>query len=214
MVNGSPPILPHNALQVALYARVSTDGQDPEVQLQALRAHAAHRGWEIIETFVDHGVSGRLERRPALDRMIKTAWVGQFQIIVVQRLDRLGRSLKHLVTLLSELQEKGVAVVSLKEQLDFSSSTGRLLFHVIAALAEFETALIADRVRAGLDRARMRGVRLGRPIAQAKPDEVAVLKQQGLSVPEIAKSLRCSRSTIKRRLREKQRFSLTESPLL
>ena len=89
-------------MKIALYARVSTDGQDPEVQLQALRAHAANRGWTIVEEFVDHGYSGAKEQRPALDRMIKAAWTGIFQAVLVWRFDRFARSVKHLITALEQ----------------------------------------------------------------------------------------------------------------
>src|SRR5215831_16909584 len=88
------------AMKVALYSRVSTNGQDPEVQLMALRTFAAQRGWDVVEEFVDHGYSGSKERRPALDRLMKAAWTGQFRAVVVWRFDRFARSVKHLVTAL------------------------------------------------------------------------------------------------------------------
>lgn len=189
-------------MNIALYARVSTEGQDPEVQLHALRAHATNRGWTIVEEFVDHGYSGAKERRPALDRLIKSAWTGTFQAVLVWRFDRFARSVKHLITALEQFRSLNISFISLQEQFDTSTPIGHVLFTIIGAMAQLERDIIRERVKAGLDRARSRGVRLGRPIAQAKPDEVAVLKQQGLSLPEIAKHLRCSRSTVKRRLRE------------
>ena len=189
-------------MKIALYARVSTDGQDPEVQLQALRGHAAHRGWSIIEEFVDHGYSGAKEKRPALDRMIKAAWTGTFQAVLVWRFDRFARSVKHLITALEQFRSLNINFISLQEQFDTSTPIGHAMFTIIGAMAQLERDIIRERVKAGLDRARTRGVRLGRPIASAKPDEVIDLKQQGLLVPEIAKRLHCSRSTVKRRLRE------------
>ena len=189
-------------MKIALYSRVSTDGQDPEVQLQALRAHAAQRGWPIVEEFVDHGYSGAKEKRPALDRMIKAAWTGTFQAVLVWRFDRFARSVKHLLTALEQFRSLNINFISLQEQFDTSTPIGHAMFTIIGAMAQLERDIIRERVKAGLDRARSRGVRLGRPTAQAKPDEVTDLKQQGLSVSEIAKRLRCSRSTVKRRLRE------------
>jgi DNA invertase Pin-like site-specific DNA recombinase len=189
-------------MKIALYARVSTEGQDPEVQLQALRAHATNRGWTIIEECIDHGFSGAKEKRPALDRMIKAAWTGTFQAVLVWRFDRFARSVKHLLAALEKFRSLNINFISLQEQFDTSTPIGQAMFTIIGTMAQLERDIIRERVKAGLDRARSRGVRLGRPVAQAKPDEVASLKEQGLSLPEIAKRLRCSRSTVKRRLRE------------
>jgi DNA invertase Pin-like site-specific DNA recombinase len=189
-------------MKIALYARVSTDGQDPEVQLHALRAHATQRGWTIVEEFVDHGYSGAKEKRPALDRMIKAAWTGTFQAVLVWRFDRFARSVKHLLTALEQFRSLKIHFISLQEQFDTSTPIGHVLFTIIGAMAQLERDIIRERVKAGLDRARSRGVRLGRPVASAKPNEVLALHREGLSLPEIARQLHCSRSTVKRRLRE------------
>lgn len=199
---GSDAIHPNRAAQIALYARVSTDGQDPEVQLQALRAHAQQRGWTIVEEFVDHGYSGAKEKRPALDRLTKAAWSGKFQAVLVWRFDRFARSVKHLIVALEQFRSLNINFISLQEQFDTATPIGHAMFTIIGAMAQLERDIIRERVKAGLDRARMRGIRLGRPVAPAKPDEVSILKQQGLSLPEIARQLHCSRSTVKRRLRE------------
>lgn len=201
-------------MKIALYARVSTDGQDPEVQLQALRAHATQRGWIIVEEFVDHGYSGAKEKRPALDRMMKAAWTGRFQAVLVWRFDRFARSTKHLITALEQFHSLNINFISLQEQFDTATPIGHAMFTIIGAMAQLERDIIRERVKAGLNRARQRGVRLGRPIAQAQPDEVAALRQQGLSLPEIAKRLHCSRSTAKRRLREALRSSAEVIPTL
>ena len=147
-------------MKIALYARVSTDGQDPEVQLQALRAHAANRGWTIVEEFVDHGYSGAKEQRPALDRMIKAAWTGTFQAVLVWRFDRFARSVKHLITALEQFRSLNINFISLQEQFDTSTPIGHAMFTIIGAMAQLERDIIRERVKAGLDRARTRGVRL------------------------------------------------------
>jgi DNA invertase Pin-like site-specific DNA recombinase len=192
-------------VKVALYARVSTDGQNPEVQLAALRAHAANRGWDIVEEFVDRGYSGAKERRPALDRMMKAAWSGQFRAIAVWRFDRFARSVKHLIAALEQFRSYKVEFVSLQEQFDTATPIGLAMFTIIGAMAQLERDIIRDRVKAGLDAARARGVRLGRPVAEAQPDEVARLRAEGLSFGVIARRLHCSRSTARRRLREASR---------
>src|SRR5690606_35357589 len=146
------------AMRTALYARVSTTDQDPENQLLELRAYAEARGWQARE-YVDHGVSGAKESRPALDTLLKDARRRRFDVLVVWRLDRLGRNLRHLVLYLYELQALGVAFVTLGEGIDTSSPAGRLQLHILLAMAELERARIAERVRAGVARARAQGRR-------------------------------------------------------
>ncbi len=146
--------------RAAIYARVSTLDQEPENQLQELRQYVQARSWTAQE-YVDHGVSGTKDRRPALDRLVADAKRLKVDTVVVWRLDRLGRSLKHLVTLLDELQALGVGFVSLGEGIDLQTPAGRLQLHILASLAQFERERIAERVRAGLARARANGQRLG-----------------------------------------------------
>ena len=163
--------------RAAIYARVSTLDQEPENQLAELRRYITARGWTAVE-YVDHGVSGAKERRPALDRLIRDARRRRFDVLISWRLDRLGRSLKHLIVLLDELAALGVAFVSLTEGIDATTPAGKLQMHILAAIAEFERARIAERVKAGLARARRNGRRLGRPrrrIAQTDIDRTAHL---------------------------------------
>jgi len=167
-------------MKIALYARVSTDGQDPEVQLAALRAHATQRGWEIVEEFVDHGFSGAKERRPALDRLMNAIWTGRFQAVLVWRFDRFARSVSHLLRALENFRALGIEFVSLSEQIDTSTPTGKMIFTVLGAVAELERSLIAERVRAGLRNARAKGKRLGRPSKQVNAGQVAALRAQGV----------------------------------
>jgi len=191
-------------VKVALYARVSTDGQDPEVQLGALRAHVANRGWQIVAEFVDRGFSGAKQRRPALDRLMRATWAGQFQGVLVWRFDRFARSVKHLVTALDTFRTLRVDFISLQEQFDTATPIGQAMFTIIGAMAQLEPDIIRERVKAGLAHAKARGVRLGRPAVIIATTQLLRLKSEGLSLGEIARRVRCSRSTVRRRLRAAQ----------
>ncbi len=185
--------------RVALYARVSTlNNQDPEMQLAELREYAGHRGWQIIEEYTDQGVSGCKESRPALNRLMSDACRRRFDAILVWKIDRFGRSLKHLVNSLAELAALGVAFVSLRDNLDLSTPSGRLMFQIIGAMAEFERALIQERVRAGLRNARAKGRRLGRPRVIVDASRIASLRAQGHSWAEIRTETGISKGTAQR----------------
>src|SRR5437867_1934126 len=186
--------------RAALYARVSTAEQSPESQLHDLRRHADARNW-VIEQFVDHGVSGTKSRRPGLDDLMKAARAREIDIVAVTKLDRLARSTHHLVTFGCELAALGVDLVVLDQQIDTTTPSGRLLFHLLAAFAEFERDLIRERVKAGLERAKAMGIRLGRPAARISEARLRMLQQQRLPIGKIARDLRVSRATVRRRLR-------------
>jgi len=182
-------------MKAALYARVSTLDQHTDNQLVELRRYVAARGWDARE-FVDHGVSGAKERRPALDSMVADAKRRRFDAVVVWRLDRLGRNLKHLITLIDELQALGIAFVSLGEGIDATTPAGKLQLHILAAIAEFERARIQERVRAGLARAKAQGKRLGRPAEDVPLDQLT--RVAGLKHADAAQRLGVSASTIRR----------------
>ena len=184
--------------RVAIYVRVSTTDQEPENQLQELRRYLDARGW-VAQEFIDRGVSGAVDRRPALDELVRDARRRRFDVVVYWRLDRLGRSLKHLVTLLDELQALGVAFVSLQEGIDATTPAGKLQMHILAAIAEFERARIAERVRAGIARAKWQGRLLGRPRVEVSADALASVA--GLSSRQAAVRLGVSATTV-RRLRQ------------
>ncbi len=187
--------------RVALYARVSTlNNQDPEMQLAELREYAARRGWQIVEEFVDQGVSGCRESRPALNRLMSDACRRRFDAILVWKIDRFGRSLKHLVNALAELAALGVAFISLRDNLDLSTPSGRLMFQIIGAMAEFERALTQERVRAGLRNARNKGKRLGRPRVVVDTFIIAALRAQGRSWAQIKEDIGVSKGTAQRAL--------------
>jgi DNA invertase Pin-like site-specific DNA recombinase len=149
-------------VRAAIYARVSTIDQHVENQLAELRHYTERRGWTAVE-YVDKGVSGAKDCRPALDEPLKAARRRRFDVLVCWRLDRLGRNLRQLILLLDELQALGIAFVTLGEGIDTSTPAGRLQLHILSAIAEFERARIQERVMAGLARARAQGRRLGRP---------------------------------------------------
>jgi DNA invertase Pin-like site-specific DNA recombinase len=182
-------------MKAAIYARVSTFDQKPENQLQELRRYVEARGWSVVE-YVDRGISGAKDRRPALDRLVADARRRRFDVLVCWRLDRLGRNLKHLITLLEEIQALGVAFVSLGEGIDCTTPAGKLQLHILAALAEFERARIAERVKAGLARVRNSGGRLGRPAAIVAREDVT--RTMHLSIRDAARALGVSRSVLHR----------------
>jgi DNA invertase Pin-like site-specific DNA recombinase len=188
-------------MKTALYARVSTlNGQDPEMQLRELREYAARRGWDIADEYTDHGVSGSRDSRPELNRLMADAQQRRFDAILVWKVDRFGRSLRHLVNALAELGALGVAFVSLRDNLDLSTPSGRLMFAVIGAMAEFERSLIQERVKAGLSNARAKGQQLGRPQRIVHRESILQMRAEGLSLRQIAERLGLGYGTVRARL--------------
>ena len=186
--------------RVALYARVSTSNghQDPEMQLRELRDYAASRGWKIAEEYIDLGVSGSKGSRPALNRLMTDAGRRKFDIILVWKLDRFGRSLRHLVNALAELEALGIAFVSLRDNLDLATPSGRLMFQIIGAMAEFERELIRERVKAGLRNARAKGKQLGRPRVLVDASRIQTLRDSGASWNAISQKLGVSTGSARR----------------
>ena len=181
-------------MKVAVYARVSTHEQTPENQLLELRRYVEARGWDAVE-FIDHGVSGSKDRRPALDQLTGDVRRHKFQAVVCWRLDRLGRNLRHLVLLLDEWQSRGVSFVTLGEGIDTSTPAGRLVAGVLGSIAEFERSRIQERIVAGLARARAQGKRLGR---RRSPAARQLETCTGLSHAAAALKLGVSVATVKR----------------
>ena len=186
-------------MRVALYSRVSTlNLQDPELQARELREYAQRRGWQVSREYVDRGVSGSKDSRPALNELLADVHQRRCDVVLVWKLDRLGRSLRHLVNTLAELEARGVAFVSLRDNLDLSTPAGRLMFNVIGAMAEFERALIQERVKAGLRNARAKGKRLGRPKVAADGRQIAALRKTGSSWSEVCEQTGLSKGTAQR----------------
>jgi DNA invertase Pin-like site-specific DNA recombinase len=174
-----PAVRPAAPLRAALYCRVSTTGQTVENQRLALRSFAVARGWDAVE-FVDQGVSGTREKRPALETLLAVVRARRVDVVACVKLDRLARSTHHLVTLAKELEALGVDLVVLDQAIDTTTPSGRLLFHMLAAVAEFERDLIRDRVLAGLKRAKERGTRSGRPVGRPRTQRFDVGEAQRL----------------------------------
>ena len=177
-------------MKTALYARVSTNnGQDPEMQLRELREYCQRRGWEVNQEYVDIGVSGGKEKRPELDKLLADAHKRHFDAVVVWRFDRFARSVSHLLRALETFRSLGIEFVSLSEQVDTSTPTGKMIFTVLGAVAELERSLIVERVRAGLRNAVAKGKKLGRPRKIPNVGEIKRLRTQGASWRSIGKKL-------------------------
>ena len=186
--------------RVAIYARVSTTnhGQDVGLQTGDLRQFAEARGWRLADEYVDQGVSGSKDSRPELNRLMADAKRRKFDVVLVWKLDRFGRSLRHLVNALAEFESLGIAFVSLSDNLDLGTPSGRLMFQIIGAMAEFERALIQERVRAGIRNARAKGRRIGRPRVAVDAVRIAALRASGLSWRTIERELGISVRTARR----------------
>jgi DNA invertase Pin-like site-specific DNA recombinase len=203
-------------VRAGLYARVSTTGhgQDVGLQLDELRQVAAQRGWQTTE-FVDDGVSGTATSRPALDRMLAAAQAGRLDVVVVWKLDRLGRSLQHVLGILDQLAQQGVSFVSLRDAgLDSTTPAGRLFTVLIGAFAAFERDLIQERVVAGVRRAQAAGKHCGRPRKEAADKALVAargLLDQGWSWRSVSEATGIQKDTLRRRLREMG--MLSQNPL-
>jgi DNA invertase Pin-like site-specific DNA recombinase len=194
--------------KVALYCQVSTHDQDTQNQLRALHEHATRAGWTIVAEYVDSAVSGTRERRPGLDALMADARRRKFDLVAVAALDRLGRTLRHLVTLLDEFQHLGIGLVSLREALDLTSPIGRAMFGLVGVLAEVERAWIIERTHAGLRRARAQGKQLGRRRVITDLAPLRQLLASGSSYRAAARRLGVSEGAVRRAVREKSRAPL------
>ena len=187
-------------MKAAIYARVSTsnNGQDPEVQLRELREYCERRGWEVTAEYTDAGISGAKDSRPQLNRMMADAHKRKFDAVIVHRFDRFARSVSHLLRALEDFKALGIDFVSLSEQMDTSTPTGKMVFTVLGAVAELERSLIAERVKAGLRNARAKGKILGRPRVKVDRARVLALRAEGLSWRKIGSELGLAERTVRR----------------
>ncbi len=187
--------------RVALYVRVSTDGQTVENQVRELKDVAARHSWRIVDMFDDNAISGAKGRdqRPAMRRLIEGIGRRDFDMVAAWSVDRLGRSLQDLVGLLGEMHAKGVDLYLHRQGLDTSTPAGRAMFQMLGVFAEFERAMIQERVRAGLARARAQGKRLGRPSVGPKVEAaVRASRATGKGIRKIASELKIGVGTVQR----------------
>jgi len=182
----------NNPKRVALYARVSTDGQTTENQRRELRAAVERHGWTIAVEFIDHGISGAKGRRdrPQFDALLRAVARKEFDVVAAWSVARLGRSLQDLVGFLSDLQSKKIDLYLHQQALDTSTPSGKAMFGMLGVFAEFERSIIQERVKAGLARARAKGTTLGRPKADVVIEErIRELAAQGMGKVKIARTL-------------------------
>jgi DNA invertase Pin-like site-specific DNA recombinase len=202
-------------MRAAIYARVSTvgQGQSPEMQIRELREYCERRGWQISGEYVDAGISGAKDSRPELNKLLADAHRRRFDVVVVWKFDRFARSVSHLLRALETFNALGVAFVSLSEQIDTSTPTGKMVFTVLGAVAELERSLIAERVRAGLRNARAKGKRLGRPRVAVDAAQIACLRTSGQSWRAIAKELGVSVGTVHSIVQKRSKNPATSTPV-
>ena len=186
--------------RVAIYARVSTSDQSTDPQLLDLRRYVSERGWTSFKEYTDNGISGTKDSRPALNELMDDARKRRFDTVLVWRFDRFARSTRHLILALEEFRNLGIDFVSYQENVDTSSPLGGAIFTIISAVAQLERDIIAERVKAGLRRARANGKQLGRPRVAVDTDRIAALRAQGRSWIEISRELGIGKGTAQRAL--------------
>jgi DNA invertase Pin-like site-specific DNA recombinase len=201
-------------VRVALYARVSTvnNGQDPSMQTRELREYAGRRGWTVSSEYVDIGISGTKEKRPELDRLMADAHRRRLDVVAVWRFDRMARSVSHLLRVLETFKALGIEFVSLSEQVDTSTPTGKMIFTVLGAVAELERSLIVERVRAGMRNARAKGKQIGRPplthlSCDTRRSIYETHKAGGTSLRQLAVRFSTSIASVQRSIRAYQKAS-------
>lgn len=191
--------------RVALYTRVSRKSQTTENQERELRKVAEQRGWVIVQTYTDHGISGAKgrDKRPGFDQLCKDATRGEFDIVMAWALDRLGRSLLNVLQFITDLTEQGVGLYLHQQAIDSTTPSGKAMLAMAGVFAEFERDMIRERIHAGLDRAKAQGKRLGRaPVSRAVEDRVLALRKEGHGILKIANLAGCGSSTVQRILAE------------
>lgn len=188
--------------RVAIYLRVSTTDQTVANQRQDLMRVAEQRGWQVVQEYVDHGYSGAKgrDKRPAFDRMCKDAAHGKIDMVAAWAIDRIGRSLKHLVDFIEELQAQHVGLYLHQQQVDTSTASGAAMFGMCSVFAQFERSIIVERINAGIARARKQGKHLGRPTTVTYKTEQRIrdLRSKGYGKIRIGRELGCGTSTVQR----------------
>ena len=192
-------------MKIALYLRVSTSSQTVENQRRDLESVASNAEWEIVEIYKDEGISGAKGRkgRPGLDRMLKDATRRRFKKLLVWDISRLGRSLGDLIEITRELEKAGVGLYFHRDAVDTESASGRLFFHIVGAIGEFERERVSERILSGLERAKAQGKVLGRPKGSftANRSKIRKLRDEGNSIRKVAETLKISPSTVQAALK-------------
>lgn len=202
-------------MKAGIYTRVSTESQSVDMQLSDLRSFAKQRGFDIYKEYSDIGVSGSKDSRPQLDMLMDDARKKKINIVLVWKFDRFARSTRHLINALHEFNYLNVNFISYTENIDTSSPVGKALFTMISAMAEFERDLIRERVKSGLDKAKKKGIRLGRPSLMTKElkDTVRTLNNAGHSIRAIAKEIKVSPSLVHKTLSDFERKNTAKSSI-
>jgi DNA invertase Pin-like site-specific DNA recombinase len=190
--------------KAAIYCRVSTSDQRVESQLYDLRELASQRGIEVVAEYQDCGISGSKARRPGLDSLMADARRKKFSIVLVAALDRVARSVRHFLQVIDELESLGVVFISRREQVDTSGMMGRLFLTLIGSIAELESDLIRERVRAGMRRARLEGRQIGRARLDINREQVVIDRREGMSLTQVARKHSISRASVCRLMKEVQ----------
>jgi DNA invertase Pin-like site-specific DNA recombinase len=191
-------------MRAAIYCRVSTLDQNTQTQLLDLQQLASQRGFEVVKTFTDHGISGTKSRRPGLDELLYSARRHEFDVVLVWAADRLARSVKHFVDILAELDHLKIGFISYREQIDTGGPLGKAIMTIVAAIAELERSLIVERVKAGLRRARLEGRHIGRKPLDLDTAAIIGDRAKGMSFRQVAKVHQISSATVRRILRAHQ----------
>ena len=202
----------------ALYARVSTVEQRVQSQVYDLRQLAQQRGFEVVAEYIDEGISGSKARRPGLDALMGDARKRKFSVVLVAAFDRMARSTKHFLQIIDEFDSLGIEFVSRRENVDTSGPMGRLFLTLIGSIAELESELIRERIRAGMRRRRLEGYRLGRQPLDVDHEAIVADRLSGMSLTQTAKKYRVSRASVIRFVRNAQadtncgQFTAAEQP--
>jgi DNA invertase Pin-like site-specific DNA recombinase len=190
----------HERRRVARYIRVSRSDLNPQLQADETQRLLEHRGWALTVTYLDHSMSGPMDVRPEFAKMMAAARRGEFTVLLVWRSDRLFRSLRHMVATLKELSVLNVDFVSVTEAFDSTTPQGRLLFQIVSAFGDLERGVLVERTRAGLDDARRRGIKIGRPRVDVDVERAIKLRAAGKSLRETARILGVGAATLHRAL--------------
>jgi len=195
--------------KVAIYARISTPDQHLENQILDLRKLAEQKGMEVVREFCDRGISGSKAKRPGLDAMMADARRGEFSVVLVAAFDRIARSTKDFLGIVDELHELDIEFISAREAIDTSGPMGRMFITMVGSIAELERALIVERIRAGMRRAKLEGQRLGRAPLDVDREAIVRDRLSGMSLTQTAKRHRVSRATVVRLVKAASRREMT-----